>query len=105
MRRMIICVFGLLAVSMLGVARAADGPPVRHVVLVSVDGLAASYLDDPRAELPTLRALAKRGASADGMITPFPRATWPAPVTLVTGATPARHGVIGNAVFDPKRGR
>ena len=30
---------------------AADGPPVRHVVLVSVDGLAASYLDDPRAEM------------------------------------------------------
>src|SRR4029078_11719497 len=32
---------------------AADGPPVRHVVLVSVDGLAASYLNDPRAEMPT----------------------------------------------------
>src|SRR4051794_40503054 len=34
------------------VGKAADGPPVKHVVLVSVDGLAASYLDDPRAEMP-----------------------------------------------------
>ena len=39
---------------------AADGPPVKHVVLVSVDGLAASYLDDPRAEMPTLRKLVLR---------------------------------------------
>ena len=30
---------------------------IKHVVLISVDGLAASYLDDPKAELPTLRMM------------------------------------------------
>ncbi|MBW8885982.1 MAG: alkaline phosphatase family protein, partial [Planctomycetia bacterium] len=102
---MIICVFGLLVVSMLGVARAADGPPVRHVVLVSVDGLAASYLDDSRAEMPTLRKLAKSGAVAKGMITSFPSVTWSSHTSLITGVQPARHGVIGNAVWNRKLDR
>jgi predicted AlkP superfamily pyrophosphatase or phosphodiesterase len=84
---------------------AADGPPVKHVVLVSVDGLAASYLDDPRAEMPTLRKLAKEGAVAKGMITSFPSVTWPSHTSLITGVEPARHGVIGNAVWSRKLDR
>lgn len=80
---------------------AADGA-VQHVVLVSIDGLAASYLDDPRAELPTLRTLAKRGAVAKGMTTSFPSVTWPSHTSLVTGVHPARHGVIGNNVWNRK---
>jgi predicted AlkP superfamily pyrophosphatase or phosphodiesterase len=85
-----------------GEGRAAD---VKHVVFVSIDGLAASYLDDPRAELPTLRMLAKRGAVAKGMITSFPSVTWPSHTSLVTGVQPARHGVIGNSVWNRKLGR
>jgi predicted AlkP superfamily pyrophosphatase or phosphodiesterase len=68
-------------------------------VLVSIDGLAASYLDDPRAEMPTLRKLAKAGASAKGMITSFPSVTWPSHTSLITGVQPAKHGVIGNSVW------
>src|SRR3954463_8706462 len=94
-----------LASSRTAMAQEAAAGPVRHVVLVSIDGLAASYLDDPRAELPTLHGLAKRGATAKGMITAFPSVTWPAHVTLITGASPARHGVIGNAVFDRAAGK
>ena len=86
-------------------ARAADGPVAKHVVLVSIDGLAASYLDDPRAELATLRMLAKQGASARGMITSFPSVTWPSHTSLVTGVQPARHGVIGNSVWNRTLGR
>ena len=78
---------------------------VRHVVLISVDGLAASYLDDPRADLPTLRMLAKQGAAAKGMVTAFPSVTWPAHVTLVTGTSPRKHGVIGNGVLDRRTGK
>lgn len=80
------------------------GAKARHVVLISVDGLAASYRDDSRAQLPTLRALAARGAAAEGMITTFPSVTWPAHVSLITGATARKHGVIGNAVYD-RRGQ
>jgi predicted AlkP superfamily pyrophosphatase or phosphodiesterase len=79
------------------VLRAAD---VKQVVLVSVDGLAASYLDDPKADLPTLRRLRKLGASADGMITSFPSVTWPSHTSLVTGTRPRTHGVLANTVFD-----
>lgn len=91
-------------------AHAADALPApgkaKYVVLVSVDGLAASYLDDPKAELPTLRMLAKQGASAKGMLAAFPTVTWPTHTTLVTGVYPARHGVIGNSVWhrEKKRG-
>src|SRR5262249_37876497 len=88
-----------------GISRAADGPAVKHVVLVSVDGLAASYLDDPRANLPTLRKLAATGAVAKGMITSFPSVTWPSHTSLITGVVPARHGVIGNNVWSRKLDR
>src|SRR5438034_6354355 len=105
MRRTIYWLGGLLVVCMFGAAHAADGPPVKHVVLVSVDGLAASYLDDPRAEMPTLRKLAKSGAVAKGMITSFPSVTWPSHTSLITGVQPARHGVIGNSVWSRKLDR
>ncbi len=74
----------------------------RCVVLVSVDGLAASYFDDVRTPLPQLRALARRGARAEGMQTAFPSVTWPSHVSLITGAWPAKHGVIGNSVLNRK---
>jgi predicted AlkP superfamily pyrophosphatase or phosphodiesterase len=80
--------------------RAADPQPLsQHVVLISVDGLAASYLSDPRAKLPTLHQLAKEGAVAEGMTTTFPSVTWPSHTSLITGVTAAKHGVIGNSVF------
>ena len=81
-------------------ARCAVASDVKQVVLVSVDGLAASYLDDPKADLPTLRQLRKLGASADGMITSFPSVTWPSHTSLVTGTRPRTHGVLANTVFD-----
>ncbi|MGD9853408.1 MAG: alkaline phosphatase family protein [Planctomycetaceae bacterium] len=73
---------------------------VDHVVLVSVDGLAASYLTDRRAHMPHLRAIAAEGAAAEGMLTSFPSVTWPSHTSLVTGATPARHGVVGNRTWN-----
>ncbi len=96
----------ILATAIAAESLHADEPtPVRHVVLVSIDGLAASYLNDPKAQLPTLRKLAAEGASAKGMLTSFPSVTWPSHTSLVTGVSPARHGVIGNSVWDTKRNR
>jgi len=73
---------------------------VKHVVLISVDGLSASYLSDPRADMKHLRKIAATGATAKGMQTIFPSVTWPAHTSIITGVTPARHGVIGNAVWN-----
>jgi len=75
------------------------------VVLISVDGLANFYLDDPQADLPTIRHLAKTGARAEGMIGSFPTVTWPNHTTLVTGVAPAKHGVIGNNYLDRATGK
>ncbi len=76
----------------------------RYAVLMSIDGLSATYLDDPKAPIPTLRRLAREGARADGMITCFPSVTWPCHTSLITGAPPAKHGIIGNTVIDRRTG-
>lgn len=76
----------------------------RCVILISVDGLANFYLDDPKAHLPTLRRMAAEGARADGLVCSFPTVTWPNHTTLVTGVTPGKHGVIGNNYLDRASG-
>lgn len=72
----------------------------RHVILISVDGLASYYFDDPRAHMPTIRRLAAEGARARRMKCSFPSVTWPNHTTLVTGVEPGRHGVIANNYYD-----
>ena len=96
-------IFALLLVMFPASGFSADKPHTdRCVVLVSVDGLANFYLDDPKADMPTLRELARSGARADGIVCSFPTVTWPNHTTLVTGTTPAKHGVIGNNYLDRK---
>ncbi len=95
----------LLVTSLLSASGCASDAGERYVVLVSVDGLSAGYFDDPRAPMPTLRKLASRGARAEAMIASFPSVTWPSHTSLATGATPAKHGVIGNSVVDRTTGR
>jgi predicted AlkP superfamily pyrophosphatase or phosphodiesterase len=70
------------------------------VVIISMDGLPAFYLNDPKADLPTLRQLAKEGAFAERMEASLPTMTWPNHTTLITGVTPAKHGVIGNRYWN-----
>jgi predicted AlkP superfamily pyrophosphatase or phosphodiesterase len=87
----------------------------RHVIVVSLDGLAAYLVDDPKAPLPTIRALARSGTIVEGgMKVSNPSVTWPNHTTLVTGVRPEKHGVLANGVLvrggigsptkvDPKR--
>lgn len=76
----------------------------RCVILISVDGLANFYLDDPKTHVPTIRRLASRGTRAAGMVCSFPTVTWPNHTSMVTGVSPARHGVIGNNYLDRASG-
>ncbi len=72
-----------------------------HVILVSVDGFSNALLWDERAPLPFLRSQLDQAAVArDGLICSFPTVTWPNHTTLVTGASPAAHGVLANNVYD-----
>jgi predicted AlkP superfamily pyrophosphatase or phosphodiesterase len=71
----------------------------RHVVLVSIDGFPANLWHDPTLPIPTLRALAAAGASADAMTVSNPSVTWPSHTTLITGLTPQKHGVLFNGLL------
>ncbi|HVL66916.1 MAG TPA: ectonucleotide pyrophosphatase/phosphodiesterase [Vicinamibacterales bacterium] len=72
-----------------------------YVILVSLDGFKAEYLD--KFELPNLRALAQRGAVARRMRPVFPSLTFPNHYSLVTGLEAARHGIVSNRFYDPAR--
>ena len=76
----------------------------RAVALISIDGFPGSVLDDPQIRLPHLRELAARGTRAKSLRPVFPTVTWPCHTTLVTGVSPARHGVLGNLVLDRRTG-
>jgi predicted AlkP superfamily pyrophosphatase or phosphodiesterase len=82
---------------------AASAAPVpateRTVVLLSLDGFPAWLWNDPQLPVPTLRRLAREGACADAMTVSNPSITWINHTTLVTGVTPARHGVLFNGLL------
>ncbi|HYP05575.1 MAG TPA: ectonucleotide pyrophosphatase/phosphodiesterase [Bryobacteraceae bacterium] len=73
-------------------------PRQRQVIVISIDGLPAYAFSDPNASLPTLRRLAKEGVIAEGMQTVNPSVTWPNHTSMVTGVSPARHGVLFNGL-------
>ncbi len=72
---------------------------VQPVILVSIDGFRADYLE--RGLTPNLQALAKRGVRAE-MRASFPTKTFPNHYTLVTGLRPDRHGLVDNVMQDPE---
>jgi len=89
-----------LLVGSLAACRAAPAlPPERAIlILISVDGFRADYLD--RFRPPTLSKLAMDGVQADGLIPQFPSKTFPNHYTIVTGLTLAHHGIISNNIRD-----
>jgi predicted AlkP superfamily pyrophosphatase or phosphodiesterase len=70
-----------------------------HVVFLSLDGFPGWALDDPYLPLPTLRGLAAAGARARVLQPVNPTVTWANHTSMVTGVTPARHGVIFNGLL------
>jgi predicted AlkP superfamily pyrophosphatase or phosphodiesterase len=97
-------VFILLALLLFAAACGPSRGSIRHVILISVDGLMpAAYLapDDYGLEVPTLREMAARGTVSEGAETVFPSVTYPAHTSIVTGTRPARHGIVSNTIWDP----
>ena len=72
------------------------------VILVSLDGTRPADVNE--RNLPSLVALAARGARAERLIPPLPANTFPSHVSLVTGVSPARHGIVNNGFRDPEKG-
>ena len=103
MRAMMRLGAALLAVMALGAVPGQAAP----VLLISVDGLRPSDVfeaDQRGISLPTFRTLMADGAYATDVRNVTPTITVPNHVTLVTGTTPARHGIPDNQPFDPLRG-
>jgi predicted AlkP superfamily pyrophosphatase or phosphodiesterase len=82
------------------VARGQTAVPAaqRHVLVVSIDGLGASWLTNPPANLriPNLRRLMAEGSYAHGVVGVYPSVTYPSHTTIVTGRMPAEHGIYSN---------
>ena len=86
-------------------AMAAAGPAkAPMVLLISVDGMKPEAVLDAHShglKLPNLRAFMAEGAYAQGVRGVLPTLTYPSHTTLLTGASPAKHGIFDNTTFDP----
>lgn len=78
----------------------AAGSGTPPLILISIDGFRADYLD--RGITPNLKALAETGASA-AMRPSFPSLTFPNHYALVTGKRPDDNGIVNNTMRDPAR--
>lgn len=88
--------------SMRGVTVRAQLPScsnARRVVIVVVDGLRPDYIVPAR--MPALSGLTGRGAVAAAHHSIFPTVTRVNAASLITGTTPAGHGLLGNTIYLP----
>ena len=92
----------LLLVSLEGAAQNKTGSTnaaaARHALVISIDGLGASWYMAPPANLriPNLRRLMQEGSYAEGVVGVYPSVTYPSHTTLVTGRLPREHGIYSN---------
>lgn len=76
----------------------------RSLLLISVDGLRPDYVtkaDEHKLKIPNLRRFLKEGSYATGVRGVLPTSTYPSHTTIITGVSPAKHGIVGNHPFDP----
>lgn len=70
------------------------------VILISLDGFRADYLDKYPA--PTLQSLARDGVRAKWMTPSFPSLTFPNHYAIATGLYPDHNGIVGNNIYAPE---
>jgi predicted AlkP superfamily pyrophosphatase or phosphodiesterase len=99
--------FSWLLAALLGAAPAWSSPPQAApalMMLISVDGLKPEAILDAQdhgLKAPNLRAFLRDGIYADGVRGVLPTLTYPSHTTLISGASPAHHGIYDNTTFDP----
>ena len=74
------------------------------VLLISIDGLRPGDVLEAQQrglKVPNLRRFVTGGTYATGVVGVLPTVTYPSHTTLITGASPARHGIVSNTTFDP----
>ena len=95
----LLAIGGLLLASSLPVSALAE-----PVLLISIDGLQPADVieaDKRGIDIPHLKRFVAEGSYASGVKGVLPTVTYPSHATLVTGTSPAKHGIFGNTSFDP----
>jgi predicted AlkP superfamily pyrophosphatase or phosphodiesterase len=70
------------------------------VILISVDGFRADYLEKYPSQ--TFGLLAREGVRAKWMTPSFPSLTFPNHYAIATGLYMEHHGIVGNSMYDPE---
>jgi predicted AlkP superfamily pyrophosphatase or phosphodiesterase len=92
-------------VALLLVASSAVAASAAPVLMISIDGLKPEYVTQADAhgmKLPYLRSMLRDGTYAEGVVGVWPTVTYPSHTTLITGVSPAVHGIYNNLEFDPE---
>ncbi len=74
------------------------------VLLISIDGLQPADVlqaEQRGIDVPNLKRFITDGSYAKSVRGVLPTITYPSHATLLTGASPSRHGIFGNNSFDP----
>ncbi len=101
--RSLILVFLLCACMNVGLCQ-GTAKSAATVLLISVDGLkpeAVLHAQEHGLVLPNLTRLLQDGVYSPGVRGVLPTVTYPSHTTLLTGVSPARHGIVANTTFDP----
>lgn len=94
----------LLGILLAPLTACPEGQPEFPVVVISVDGLRPEFYLDPAWPAPCLQKLKGQGSWAPSMQSVFPSITYANHSSLVTGVSPARHGIDCNIDFDWETG-
>lgn len=94
--------FSLIAALLLSSVTVAQQP--QPLIMISIDGLRPDAVTQASAhglQIPNLRRFLTEGTYAEGVVGVVPTLTYPSHTTLVTGVSPAEHGIFSNTTFDP----
>ncbi|MGA2887823.1 MAG: ectonucleotide pyrophosphatase/phosphodiesterase [Terracidiphilus sp.] len=106
MNRVIRCLIVKLVPVLLLVSALIQSSHAAPVLMISIDGLKPEYVTQADAhgmKVPYLRTLIRDGVYAEGVVGVWPTVTYPSHTTLVTGVSPAEHGIYSNLEFDPEQ--
>jgi predicted AlkP superfamily pyrophosphatase or phosphodiesterase len=98
LRHLLLAAFAALPL----VASAQKSKPL--VILISIDGMKPEAVLDAAShglKLPNLTAMMHDGVYASGVTGVLPTLTYPSHTTIMTGVSPAKHGIYSNTTFDP----
>ncbi|NXW86982.1 ENPP3 phosphodiesterase, partial [Alopecoenas beccarii] len=77
-----------------------DGFDLPPLILFSMDGFRAEYLQTWSSLLPNIEKLKTCGTHSKYMRAVYPTKTFPNHYTIVTGLYPESHGIIDNSMYD-----